>query len=52
MATKIIKISKAGEKRAKNISEYIKKGYSFKSQTDTEVITVILTDFLKSIHSL
>ena len=28
--------------------EYIKKGYSFKSQTDTEVITVILTDFLKS----
>ena len=29
-------------------NEYIKKGYSFKSQTDTEVITVILTDFLKS----
>jgi glucosamine--fructose-6-phosphate aminotransferase (isomerizing) len=28
--------------------EYIKKGYSFKSQTDTEVITIILTDFLKS----
>ncbi len=28
--------------------EYIKKGYSFKSQTDTEVITVMLTDFLKS----
>ena len=28
--------------------EYIKKGYSFKSQTDTEVITVILTDLLKS----
>ena len=29
-------------------NEYIKKGYSFKSQTDTEVITVMLTDFLKS----
>ena len=29
-------------------SEYIKKGYTFKSQTDTEVITVMLTDFLKS----
>ena len=28
--------------------EYKKKGYSFKSQTDTEVITVILTDFIKS----
>ena len=28
--------------------EYIKKGYSFKSQTDTEVITMMLTDFLKS----
>jgi len=28
--------------------EYISKGYKFKSQTDTEVITVILTDFLKS----
>ena len=28
--------------------EYIEKGYSFKSQTDTEVITVMLTDFLKS----
>ena len=28
--------------------EYINKGYKFKSQTDTEVITVILTDFLKS----
>ena len=28
--------------------EYIKKGYFFKSQTDTEVITIILTDFLKS----
>ncbi len=28
--------------------EFLKKGYSFKSQTDTEVITVILTDFLKS----
>tara|TARA_B100001996_G_scaffold379159_1_gene364455 strand:+ start:630 stop:2447 length:1818 start_codon:yes stop_codon:yes gene_type:complete len=28
--------------------EYFKKGYSFKSQTDTEVITIILTDFLKS----
>ena len=28
--------------------EYIKKGYSFKSQTDTEVITIMLTDFLKS----
>ena len=26
----------------------LKKGYSFKSQTDTEVITIILTDFLKS----
>ena len=28
--------------------EYIDKGYSFKSQTDTEVITIMLTDFLKS----
>ena len=28
--------------------EYEKKGYKFKSQTDTEVITIILTDFLKS----
>jgi len=28
--------------------EYTKKNYSFKSQTDTEVITVMLTDFLKS----
>ena len=28
--------------------EYKEKGYSFKSQTDTEVITVMLTDFLKS----
>ena len=28
--------------------EYIIKGYKFKSQTDTEVITVMLTDFLKS----
>ena len=28
--------------------EYIKKGYFFKSQTDTEVITIMLTDFLKS----
>ena len=28
--------------------EYISKGYKFKSQTDTEVITVMLTDFLKS----
>ena len=28
--------------------EYKKKGYSFKSQTDTEIITVMLTDFLKS----
>ena len=28
--------------------EYSKKGYSFKSQTDTEVITIMLTDFLKS----
>jgi len=27
--------------------EYENKGYSFKSQTDTEVITVMLTDFLK-----
>jgi len=27
--------------------EYEKKGYSFKSQTDTEVITVMLTDLLK-----
>ncbi len=27
--------------------EYEQKGYSFKSQTDTEVITVMLTDFLK-----
>ena len=27
--------------------EYESKGYIFKSQTDTEVITVILTDFLK-----
>ena len=25
-----------------------KKGYKFKSQTDTEVITVLLTDFLKN----
>ncbi len=28
--------------------EYIKKGYLFKSQTDTEVITIMLTDFLKT----
>ncbi len=28
--------------------EYIKKGYTFKSQTDTEVITIMLTDFLIS----
>jgi len=28
--------------------EYISKGYKFKSQTDTEVITVMLTDFLKN----
>ena len=28
--------------------EYKNKGYSFKSQTDTEIITVMLTDFLKS----
>jgi len=28
--------------------EYQNKGYKFKSQTDTEVITVMLTDFLKS----
>ncbi len=28
--------------------EYLNKGYSFKSQTDTEVITVMLTDFLKN----
>ena len=28
--------------------DYIKKGYSFKSQTDTEVITFLLTDFLKN----
>jgi len=28
--------------------EYQIKGYKFKSQTDTEVITVMLTDFLKS----
>ena len=28
--------------------QYLNKGYSFKSQTDTEVITVMLTDFLKS----
>ncbi len=27
--------------------EFEQKGYSFKSQTDTEVITVMLTDFLK-----
>ena len=27
--------------------EYQEKGYSFKSQTDTEVITIMLTDFLK-----
>ena len=26
--------------------EYISKGYKFKSQTDTEVITIMLTDFL------
>ena len=28
--------------------EYEAKGYKFKSQTDTEVITIMLTDFLKS----
>ena len=28
--------------------EYEAKGYTFKSQTDTEVITIILTDFLKT----
>ena len=28
--------------------EYIEKGYTFKSQTDTEVITIILTDLLKT----
>ena len=28
--------------------EYEKKGYKFKSQTDTEVITIILNDYLKS----
>ena len=28
--------------------EYERKGYKFKSQTDTEVITIILTDYLKS----
>ena len=28
--------------------EYETKGYTFKSQTDTEVITIILTDFLKT----
>ena len=28
--------------------EYQNKGYKFKSQTDTEVITVMLTDYLKS----
>ncbi len=28
--------------------EYEAKGYKFKSQTDTEVITIILTDFLKN----
>ena len=28
-------------------NEYKEKGYSFKSQTDTEVITIMLTDFLK-----
>ena len=28
-------------------NEYKDKGYSFKSQTDTEVITIMLTDFLK-----
>ena len=27
-----------------------KKGYKFKSQTDTEVITFLLTDFLKDFH--
>ena len=27
--------------------EYKEKGYSFKSQTDTEVITIMLTDYLK-----
>ena len=31
--------------------DYEIKGYTFKSQTDTEVITIILTDFLKS-HNL
>ena len=29
-------------------TEYEQKGYSFKSQTDTEVITIILTDYLKT----
>tara|TARA_A100001011_G_scaffold59339_1_gene58858 strand:+ start:2711 stop:4528 length:1818 start_codon:yes stop_codon:yes gene_type:complete len=29
-------------------NEYMKKGYSFKSQTDTEVITIMLTEFLKN----
>ena len=28
--------------------EYIDKGYTFKSQTDTEVITIMLTDLLKT----
>ena len=28
--------------------EYATKGYKFKSQTDTEVITIILTDYLKT----
>ena len=28
--------------------EYLNKGYKFKSQTDTDVITIMLTDFLKS----
>tara|TARA_B100000131_G_scaffold319707_1_gene366169 strand:+ start:708 stop:2525 length:1818 start_codon:yes stop_codon:yes gene_type:complete len=29
-------------------NEFKNKGYSFKSQTDTEVITIMLTDFLKT----
>ena len=31
-------------------NELIKKKYFFKSQTDTEVITILLTDFLKNIN--
>ena len=41
-------LSKIIENSNKLKKEYESKGYSFKSQTDTEVITIILTDFLKT----